>query len=291
LSHFPVKNSELLKPVNREEAELLEKLDPKRLPNHLAVIMDGNGRWAERRHLPRIAGHRAGVKAARVAIETCARLNVPCLTLYAFSLENWRRPRAEVDFLMRLLREYLKRELPSIHNNNIRMLFIGRSEELPEGVRKDIADAMRETARNTGMKLVVALNYGSRAELADAFNAMLDHVRSNGLSAFHADEQTISEHLYTAGLPDPDLLIRTSGEMRVSNFLLWQIAYAEIYVTETLWPDFSRARLIEAIVDFQRRERRYGGLSSERGRAPSSQGSQGPHAANAAERMARSRRG
>jgi undecaprenyl diphosphate synthase len=259
---FPVKASELLKPGNREEAELLDRLDLKRLPQHLAVIMDGNGRWAERRHLPRIAGHRAGVKAAREVIESCARLKLPYLTLYAFSLENWRRPRAEVDFLMRLLREYLKRELPTIHKNNIRLLVIGRSEQLPEGVRKDIEQGMRMTARNTGMKLVVALNYGGRAELVDAFNSMLDHVRSNGVSAFHADERSISEHLYTAGLPDPDLLIRTSGEMRVSNFLLWQIAYAEIYVTETLWPDFSRARLLEALVDFQKRERRYGGLSS-----------------------------
>jgi undecaprenyl diphosphate synthase len=259
-----VKATDLLKPAGREEAELLEKLDLKRLPEHLAVIMDGNGRWAERRHLPRVAGHRAGVKAAREIIETCARLKLPYLTLYAFSLENWRRPQAEVDFLMRLLREYLKRELPSIHKNNIRLLIIGRSADLPDGVRKDLEHGMRLTSRNTGMKLVVALNYGGRAELVDAFNAMLDHVRSNGLSAFHADEQTISEHLYTAGLPDPDLLIRTSGEMRVSNFLLWQIAYAEIYVTETLWPDFSRARLLEALVDFQKRERRYGGLGTAR---------------------------
>jgi undecaprenyl diphosphate synthase len=257
-----VKASELLKPANAEEAAFLDKLDLKRVPQHLAVIMDGNGRWAERRHLPRVAGHRAGVKAAREIIESCARLKLPYLTLYAFSLENWRRPQAEVDFLMRLLREYLKRELPAIHKNNIRLLIIGRSEQLPEAVRKDIEQGMRMTARNTGMKLVVALNYGGRAELVDAFNAMLEHVRSNGLSAFHADEQTISEHLYTAGLPDPDLLIRTSGEMRVSNFLLWQIAYAEIYVTETLWPDFSRARLLEALVDFQKRERRYGGLSA-----------------------------
>jgi undecaprenyl diphosphate synthase len=259
-----VKATELLKPADREEAELLEKLDLKRLPEHLAVIMDGNGRWAERQHLPRVAGHRAGVKAARDVIETCARLKVPCLTLYAFSLENWRRPQAEVDFLMRLLREYLKRELPSIHKNNIRLLIIGRSADLPDAVRKDLEHGMRLTARNTGMRLVVALNYGGRAELVDAFNALLDHVRSNGLSAFHADEHTISENLYTAGLPDPDLLIRTSGEMRVSNFLLWQIAYAEIYVTETLWPDFSRARLLEALVDYQRRERRYGGLGSPR---------------------------
>jgi undecaprenyl diphosphate synthase len=267
-----VKASELLKPASREEAELLDKLDLKRLPQHLAVIMDGNGRWAEKRHLPRIAGHRAGVKAAREVIESCARLKLPYLTLYAFSLENWRRPQAEVDFLMRLLREYLKRELPSIHKNNIRLLVIGRSEQLPDGVRKDIENGMRLTARNTGMKLVVALNYGGRAELVDAFNAMLDQIRSNGLSAFHADEQTISEHLYTSGLPDPDLLIRTSGEMRVSNFLLWQIAYAEIYVTETLWPDFSRARLLEALVDFQKRERRYGGLGSRRERAAAAQG-------------------
>jgi undecaprenyl diphosphate synthase len=257
-----VKASELLKPANAEEADLLGKLDLKRLPQHLAVIMDGNGRWAERRHLPRVAGHRAGVKAAREIIESCARLKLPYLTLYAFSLENWRRPQAEVDFLMRLLREYLKRELPAIHKNNIRLLIIGRSEQLPEGVRKDIEHGMQMTARNTGMKLVVALNYGGRAELVDAFNAMLEHIRSNGLSAFQADEQTISEHLYTAGLPDPDLLIRTSGEMRVSNFLLWQIAYAEIYVTETLWPDFSRARLLDALVDFQKRERRYGGLNA-----------------------------
>jgi undecaprenyl diphosphate synthase len=257
-----VTSSELLKSVNAEEAALLDMLDPNRLPQHLAVIMDGNGRWAQRRHLPRVAGHRAGVKAAREIIETCARLKLPCLTLYAFSLENWRRPQAEVDFLMRLLREYLKRELPAIHKNNIRLLIIGRSEQLPEGVRKDIEHGMRMTARNTGMKLVVALNYGGRAEMVDAFNALLEHVRSNGLSAFQADEQTISEHLYTAGLPDPDLLIRTSGEMRVSNFLLWQIAYAEIYVTETLWPDFSRARLLEALVDFQKRERRYGGLQA-----------------------------
>jgi undecaprenyl diphosphate synthase len=261
-----VKASELLKPANRQEAELLDKLDLQRLPEHLAVIMDGNGRWAQRRHLPRVAGHRAGVKAAREIIESCARLKLPCLTLYAFSLENWRRPQAEVDFLMRLLREYLKRELPAIHKNNIRLLVIGRSEQLPEAVREDIEAGMRLTAKNTGMKLVVALNYGGRAELVDAFNTLLQQVRSNGMSAFQADEQTISEHLYTAGLPDPDLLVRTSGEMRVSNFLLWQIAYAEIYVTETLWPDFSRARLLEALVDFQKRERRYGGLGTVRER-------------------------
>jgi undecaprenyl diphosphate synthase len=262
-----VKASTSLKTESREEAQLLEKLDLRRLPRHIAVIMDGNGRWAERRHLPRVAGHRAGVNKTREIVDTCAKLGVPCLTLYAFSLENWRRPQAETTFLMRLLREYLKREMPSIHKNNIQFLAIGRSSELPEPVRKDIDDSMRMTARNTGMKLAVALNYGGRAELVDAFNAMLDRIRADGLSAFHADEQTISSHLYTAGLPDPDLLIRTSGEMRVSNFLLWQIAYAEIYVTETLWPDFSRVRLLEALIDFQKRERRYGGLGKGRERA------------------------
>ncbi|MDE3169579.1 MAG: isoprenyl transferase [Acidobacteriota bacterium] len=233
-----------------------------RLPSHVAIIMDGNGRWAGRRHLPRIAGHRAGMKAAREITETCARLHLPCLTLYAFSLENWRRPETEVDFLMRLLREYVKRELPSLQRNNIQLCFIGRHAELPQSVRNEIDDAMRQTAKNTGMKLVVALNYGGRAEITDAFNALLDRVRAGADAKFRADEQSISEHLYTAGLPDPDLLIRTSGEMRVSNFLLWQIAYAEIYVTETLWPDFSRARLLEAFLDYQKRERRYGGLGS-----------------------------
>src|ERR1700723_745675 len=207
---FRVKAPDLLNPANREEADLLDKLDLKQLPQHLAIIMDGNGRWAQRRHLPRIAGHRAGVKAAREIIETSARLKLPCLTLYAFSLENWRRTQAEVDFLMRLLREYLKRELPSIHKNNICLLIIGRSDQLPEGVRKDVEPGMRLTAKNTGMKLVVALNYGGRAELVDAVNALLTQAQSNGKNgaAGHVsqviDEQQISEHLYTAGLPDPD---------------------------------------------------------------------------------------
>ncbi len=259
-----MKTSEILTSLNRDEAALLDKLDLNRLPHHVAIIMDGNGRWAERRHLPRVAGHQRGVKAAREIIETCARLKLSCLTLYAFSRENWSRPQAEVDFLMRLLREYLKRELPSIHKNNIRLVVIGREADLPDGVRKDLDHAMRLTAQNSGMKLIVALNYGARAEIVDAFNAMLDDARSNGRAEFRADEEMIASHLYTAGLPDPDLLIRTSGEMRVSNFLLWQIAYAEIYVTETLWPDFSRARLIEALIDYQKRERRYGGLGTPR---------------------------
>jgi undecaprenyl diphosphate synthase len=261
-----VKTPELWKPANRQETELLDKLDSKRLPHHVAIIMDGNGRWAERRHLPRVAGHQRGVKAAREIIEACARLELPCLTLYAFSRENWTRPQAEVDFLMRLLREYLKRELPTIHKNNIRLSIIGRESDLPDAVRKDLDRATQLTSTNTGMNLVVALNYGARAEIVDAFNAMLQKARANGQTEFRADEEEIASHLYTAGLPDPDLLIRTSGEMRVSNFLLWQIAYAEIYVTETLWPDFSRARLLEALIDYQKRERRYGGLTATRSR-------------------------
>jgi len=263
-SDLPVKTSELWKPANRQEAELLEKLDPKRLPHHVAIIMDGNGRWAERRHLPRIAGHRQGVKAAREIIEACARLKLPCLTLYAFSRENWTRPQAEVEFLMRLLREYLKRELPAIQKNNIRLRIIGRESGLPAAVLQDLERATQLTGSNTGMNLVVALNYGARAEIVDAFNSMLQQARANSQSDYRADEETIASHLYTAGLPEPDLLIRTSGEMRVSNFLLWQIAYAEIYVTETLWPDFSRARLLEALIDYQKRERRYGGLGATR---------------------------
>lgn len=226
--------------------------------------MDGNGRWAERRHLPRIAGHRQGVKAAREIIEACARLKLPCLTLYAFSRENWTRPQAEVEFLMRLLREYLKRELPAIQKNNIRLRIIGRESGLPAAVLQDLERATQLTGSNTGMNLVVALNYGARAEIVDAFNSMLQQARANSQSDYRADEETIASHLYTAGLPEPDLLIRTSGEMRVSNFLLWQIAYAEIYVTETLWPDFSRARLLEALIDYQKRERRYGGLGATR---------------------------
>jgi undecaprenyl diphosphate synthase len=261
-----VKAIELIDSKKREEVRLLEQLDTGRFPHHIAIIMDGNGRWAGKRHLPRIAGHRAGVASARQVIESCAKLGIPALTLYAFSLENWRRPKAETDFLMRLLREYLRKELPEIHRNNIRMFVIGRLDQLPEAVRDDVRSAMELTAGNTGMKLAVALNYGGRAELVDAFNAILDRVKRNGATHPPVDEETISQNLYTAGLPDPDLLIRTSGEMRVSNFLLWQIAYAEIYVTETLWPDFNRTRLLEALIEFQKRERRYGGLTAADGR-------------------------
>ncbi len=254
-------------PITAEESKLLQKLDLTRLPRHIAVIMDGNGRWAKKRMLPRIAGHSAGTQSARTTIETCARLHIEALTLYAFSVENWRRPKAEIEFLMQLLREYLRKELPLLQRNNIRMRFLGRPEELPEGVQRDTREATEATSENSGMILNVALNYGGRAEIVDAMNAIIAE-RSNPSSGNgnqaqeRITEEQIASHLYTSDLPDPDLLIRTSGEMRVSNFLLWQIAYAEIFVTETLWPDFNRACLLEALIDFQKRERRYGGIDA-----------------------------
>jgi undecaprenyl diphosphate synthase len=258
-STLQVASPSALGSVTPEEAELLNKLDMQRLPRHIAVIMDGNGRWAQRKHLPRVAGHRQGTQTARTTIETCARLNIEALTLYAFSVENWRRPKTETDFLMQLLREYLRQEMPLIQRNNIQLRFLGRSSELPAGVQRDMRDAEEKTAKNGGMVLCLALNYGGRVELVDACNAILAERGAQGSRA-RVTEEELTQYLYTAGLPDPDLLIRSSGEMRVSNFLLWQIAYAEIFVTETLWPDFNRARLLEALVEFQRRERRYGGI-------------------------------
>jgi len=248
-----------VKPGSRE-ADLASEIDPARLPRHIAIIMDGNGRWARRRRLPRAAGHRAGVRPVRETIESCAQLGVGWLTLFAFSVENWKRPRAEVDTLWQLLRYYLKKELPELKRNGVRFQVIGRMEALPESVQSDLDCAMVETATNTGLRLSVALNYGGRAEIVDAINAILERERRQGPSSAPVTEQTVSANLYTAGTPDPDLLIRTSGEMRVSNFLLWQIAYSEIWVTEKLWPDFQRADLLRAILDFQKRERRYGGL-------------------------------
>lgn len=243
------------------EATLWAQIDPKGLPHHIAIIMDGNGRWARRRHQPRVAGHRAGVRAVREIVESCARIGLPVLTLYAFSTDNWKRPAEEIDVLMRLLRQYISRDLDYMKRNNVRLRVIGRWRELPAKVQADVARAVEETAANTGLQVVVALNYSARAELVDAVRALLERVQTNGPAP--VDEGTLAAHLYAADLPDPDLLIRTSGEMRLSNFLLWQVAYTEIWVTDTLWPDFSSAHLLQAILDFQRRERRYGGLSAE----------------------------
>ena len=258
---------EFLKPGSKDWA-LANTIDPHRLPAHIAIIMDGNGRWAKRRSLPRAAGHKAGVEAVRVTVETCTRLGIQALTLYAFSVENWKRPRAEVDTLWRLLRVYLRRELPEILSNGIRFTCMGRLDGLPPQVRQELENAIDATAHNHGMRLNVAINYSGRAELVDAINAIVAEARLQGrLRDLHIDEQAIAARLYTADLPDPDLLIRTSGEMRISNFLLWQIAYAELYVTDTLWPDFRRTDLLRAILDYQKRDRRFGGLNPERERA------------------------
>ncbi len=239
-----------------EEERLLSQIDLNRLPRHVAVIMDGNGRWARERNLPRVAGHRAGIKSVRETVEMAARLEIEVLTLYAFSRENWKRPRSEVSTLMSLLREYLKKELHTLQENDIKFRVIGRMEELPESARVELSRALEATSGNCGMEFNIALSYGGRTEIVDACKAMI----RKGLPVESIDDEQIANHLYTAGQPDPDLLIRTSGEMRISNFLLWQIAYAEIWVTDTLWPDFRRRHFFQAILDYQRRERRYGGL-------------------------------
>jgi undecaprenyl diphosphate synthase len=251
--------AEVIEPGSRDES-LLKLVAWDRLPRHVAVIMDGNGRWAAQRGQPRVAGHRAGVEAVRAAVDTAARLGLRALTLYAFSTENWKRPRLEVDALMRMLKRYLRLELDEIDRQHIRFRSIGRTQALSESVRRELQHAAERTARNTGMILNVALNYGGRAEIIDACRAAVARLQAEGRDAAEVDEADIERGLYTHGLPELDLLVRTSGEMRLSNFLLWQSAYSEIHVTETLWPDFRRAHLLEAVVDFQRRDRRFGGL-------------------------------
>jgi undecaprenyl diphosphate synthase len=220
--------------------------------------MDGNGRWAGRRNQPRVAGHRAGAEAVRATVETAARLGISYLTLYAFSTENWKRPRLEVEALMGLLREFLRKEVRSLKQNNIRFRTIGREEGLESAVKREIGHARRETEDNTGMLLSVALNYSGRSEIIDACRGLVREFTASQRDPSEISDADFERYLFTAGLPDPDLLIRTSGEMRVSNFLLWQIAYSEIHVTETLWPDFGRASLFEAVIEYQKRERRYG---------------------------------
>ena len=253
--------------LDRKEAEIFSQLDPRQLPKHVAIIMDGNGRWAKRRHLPRIAGHRKGVESVRYVVETAARIHLPALTLYAFSAENFlRRPPAEIKFLMKLLHTYLKNEISLMQRNNIRLNFIGRIHSLPQEVQERMAWALEQTSRNTGTVLTLALNYGARSELVDAFKAIVHAAANNGgIDHLHIDESLIDRNLYTRNLPELDLVIRTSGEMRLSNFLLWQAAYAEIYVTKTFWPDFRGTHLLEAIREFQTRERRYGGLNNLNG--------------------------
>ena len=240
-----------------EEERLLKQLDASRLPRHVAIIMDGNGRWARKRRLPRIAGHRAGIASVREMVESCSNLDIQALTVYAFSKENWKRPKAEVDFLMDLLREYLRKELAELRANNVRIQVVGRAHDLPRFVQEELAHAVTATRDNTGLIFNLALSYGGRAEIVDACRELL----REGVDPADVTEETFAARLYTAGVPDPDLVIRTGGEMRISNFLLWQIAYAELVVTEVLWPDFRKRDLFASLVEYQRRERRFGGLS------------------------------
>ena len=243
-------------PPGSDEEALARQVNFDRLPRHVAVIMDGNGRWAAQRHLPRVEGHRAGIEAVRDVVETSARLGIDVITLYAFSVENWKRPVSEVSTLMSLLKRYLRLELNTLLRNNIRFNVIGRVQDLAADIRNELKMAEQKTASNAGMLFNIALNYGGRAEIVEAARALM----AAGVSPDDVDEQRFAGFLYTAGQPDPDLLIRTSGEMRVSNFLLWQIAYAEIWVTDTLWPDFRKRDLFEAILAYQKRDRRYGGI-------------------------------
>ena len=252
--------------LTAEERAVYATLKPERLPEHVAIIMDGNGRWAGHRSLKRFLGHQQGAKSVQLVTETASRMGLPWLTLYAFSLENnLRRPRTEVNFLMRLLKTYLETNLQRMMDNNVRIRYIGRTHELPPEVQEKMRWAEDATASNTGTTLTLALNYGGRSEMVDAFRSLAAEIEHTRMSPGRITEEDIHRHLYTAHMPDPDLLIRTSGEMRISNYLLWQIAYTEIFVTERLWPDFRGIHLLEAIADFQRRERRYGGLSDGAG--------------------------
>lgn len=242
---------------------LLESINKDNLPKHLAIIMDGNGRWAKQQGLLRAFGHEKGTKSVRTTVETCAKLGIENLTLYAFSTENWNRPKLEVDTLMRLLVSSLKSELKTLQNNNIKLNSIGNLEHLPNSIQKELNDVIEKTKNNTRMTLTLALSYGSREELLNVVKKISDNVKNNIISIEAIDESIINQHLYTHNLPDVDLLIRTSGEHRISNFLLWQIAYAELFFTNVLWPDFKEEDLYEAIISYQKRERRFGKTSEQ----------------------------
>ncbi|MFQ5520788.1 MAG: isoprenyl transferase [Candidatus Methylomirabilia bacterium] len=243
-----------------EEHELFERVKAGPIPRHVAIIMDGNGRWAVRRGLPRVAGHRQGVRATRSVVRAASKLGIRYLTLYAFSSENWNRPSEEVSTLMTLLKGSIGRELPELMANNVRLLTIGRDKKIPLPVRRRIGQAVAATAGNTGMRLIMAFSYGGREELVDACRALARQVQHGEITPDDIDELRIAQALYTEGVPDPDLLVRTSGEMRISNFLVWQLAYTELWITPTLWPDFGPGELYVAVADYQRRERRFGGV-------------------------------
>lgn len=230
------------------------------LPQHVAVIMDGNGRWAKQRHLPRVEGHRIGVESVRAIVRAAGEAGIKYLTLYAFSVENWNRPKDEVDMLMKYLARFLKNEIGELNRNNVRLEAIGQIWRLPEAVQLQLEKTKAALAKNNGLTLVLALSYGGRTELVEAVRAIADKVKAGAIEAAEVNERVLAEHLYTRHFPDPDLLIRTSGEMRVSNFLLWQISYAEFVVTQALWPDFRKAQLFEALEEYARRHRRFGGL-------------------------------
>ncbi|MCD5390769.1 isoprenyl transferase [candidate division NPL-UPA2 bacterium] len=240
--------------------ELEEKLDKAKLPQHVAIIMDGNGRWARKRDLPRVAGHRAGVKSVREIVRACGEIGIKVLTLYAFSVENWKRPRREVDTLMRLLRESLRRELPNLNKNQVRLRAIGRLKELPPKVQEALEKAIKSTEGNEGLILNLAINYGGRSEIVDAVKSLAKDVEKGVCKPDEVSEEIFEKYLYTSHVPDPDLLIRTSGEHRVSNFLLWQVSYSEIWITPVYWPDFRRHHLLGALLDYQERKRRFGGI-------------------------------
>ena len=246
-----------------KEAESLAAIDASRIPHHVAVIMDGNGRWAKQRGKPRIFGHRAGAESVKAIVDTCARLEIKAVTLYAFSTENWKRPKAEVSGLMSMLKRYLRSELKEVHKNNIKFRAIGNLSGLGQDIQKELSDAMQMTSGNTGLILNVALNYGGRAEIVEACRRAAVDVLDRGDSLEKLNEADIERNLYTDGLPELDLLIRTSGEMRISNFLLWQVAYSEIYVTPTLFPDFRRPQIFEAILEYQKRDRRFGDIGQK----------------------------
>ena len=244
--------------MSATESSLLDQIDRSRLPVHVAIIMDGNGRWAKKRNLPRTAGHKAGVEAVRRVVRAAGEIGIKYLTLYAFSVENWRRPRYEVSALMRLLTQTARGEVDELNKNNVRLITTGRINGLSATRRRALGLAVEKTKNNEGLILNLALNYGGRTEIIDAVRAMASDIKSGKLAADKIDEELFSRYLYTAGLPDPDLLLRTSGEMRISNFLLWQTSYTELYVTDILWPDFGRKEFLQAIIEYQKRERRFG---------------------------------
>lgn len=238
------------------------ELKPERLPRHLAIIMDGNGRWAERQGLPRLEGHRRGAESVRTITEVCAELGIEHLTLYCLSSENWKRPQSEIDFLMHLLERYMIEERDTIMKNNVRVRMLGRRTDIPDHVLNELDKTVELSSTNSGMWLNLAINYGARGEIADAVQTIAKQIESGTINSSEITEETITNHLYTAGMPDPDLLVRTAGEMRISNFLLWQISYAEIWVTEQCWPEFDETTLNQALTNYAKRERRFGGLNN-----------------------------